>query len=246
VLSRERWPDKGDLILHALSLPKLSGVVEALCCTSRGNEVLPIFFFWKLISNIEQMSENAMRPQSPLWPSPSPPPSSPLPGRALENPYFMGVHQAKMPGYTESKPPEAFMDTRNALFPDDAGRDDPNIIQPAYSYPDVPAPKGCRRRKRIRPLPDNAKPMRLPSRIATQLDKEEAEAAQREMEEASEEEALDPEQSEESSIRTEQRKRKSGNQGARNQRRLAKKRQLENNSTFEVGETVEENCNVYK
>jgi cell division septation protein DedD len=165
----------------------------------------------------------------------------------------MGVHQAKMPGYTESKPPEAFMDTRNALFPDDAGRDDPNIIQPAYSYPDVPAPKGCRRRKRIRPLPDNAKPMRLPSRIATQLDKEEAEAAQREMqmdeaseEEALEEEALDPEQSKESSIRTKQRKRKSGNRGARNQRRLAKKRQWENNSTVEVGETVEENCNVYK
>jgi hypothetical protein len=107
--------------------------------------------------------------------------------------------------------------------------------------------------------------MRLPSRIATQLDKEEAEAAQREMqveeaeavqremqmeeaseEEASEEEALDPEQSKESSIRTKQRKRKSGNQGARNQRRLAKKRQWEINSTVEVGETVEENCNVYK
>jgi hypothetical protein len=173
----------------------------------------------------------------------------------------MGVHQAKMPGYTESKPPEAFMDTHDALFPDDAGRDDPNIIQPAYSYPDVPAPKGCRRRKRIRPLPDNAKPMRLPSRIATLLDKEEVEAAQREMqveeaeavqrkmqmeEASSEEEALDPEQSKESSIRTKQRKRKSGNQDTRNQRRLAKKRQLENNSTFEVGETVEENCNVYK
>jgi hypothetical protein len=175
----------------------------------------------------------------------------------------MGVHQAKMPGYIESKPPEAFMDTRNALFPDDAGRDDPNIIQPAYSYPDVPAPKGCRRRKRIRPLPDNAKPMRLPSQIATQLDKEEAEAAQREMqveeaeavqremqmEAASEEEALDSEQSKESAIRTKQRKRKSGNQGARNQRRRAKKRQWENSTfeeEFEEGETVEENCNVYK
>jgi hypothetical protein len=44
VLSRERWLDKGDLILHALSLPKLSGVVAALCCTSGGNEVLPILF----------------------------------------------------------------------------------------------------------------------------------------------------------------------------------------------------------
>jgi hypothetical protein len=43
VLSGERWPDKGDLILHALCLPKLSGVVAALCCTSSGNEVLPKF-----------------------------------------------------------------------------------------------------------------------------------------------------------------------------------------------------------
>jgi hypothetical protein len=43
VLSRERWPDKGDLILCALSLPKFSGVVAALCCTSGGNEVLPKF-----------------------------------------------------------------------------------------------------------------------------------------------------------------------------------------------------------
>jgi hypothetical protein len=153
----------------------------------------------------------------------------------------MGVYQAKMTGYTESKPPEAFMDTREALFPDDAGRDDPNIIQPTYSYPDVPAPKGCRRRKRIRPLAENAKPMRLPSRIATQLDKEEAE-----MEEASEEEAMDVEQSKESSVGTKKRKRKSGNQVTRNQRRLAKKTQLENDSTFEVGETVEQNCNVYK
>jgi hypothetical protein len=44
VLSRERWPEKGDLILYALSLPKFSGVVAALCCTSGGNEVLPNFF----------------------------------------------------------------------------------------------------------------------------------------------------------------------------------------------------------
>jgi hypothetical protein len=43
VLPRERWPDKGDLILCALLLPKLSGVVAALCCTSSGNEVLPKF-----------------------------------------------------------------------------------------------------------------------------------------------------------------------------------------------------------
>jgi hypothetical protein len=43
VVSRERWPDKGDLILCALLLPKLSGVVAALCCTSSGNEVLPKF-----------------------------------------------------------------------------------------------------------------------------------------------------------------------------------------------------------
>jgi hypothetical protein len=159
----------------------------------------------------------------------------------------MGVHEAKMPGYTESKPPEAFMDTREALFPDDAGRDDPNIIQPVYSYPDKPAPKGCRRRKRIRPLPENAKPMRLPSRIATLLETEEAEAEQREMqtEGGSDREAMDPEQSE-NSVREKRRKRKSGNQAARNQHRLAKKRQLENDSTSEVGETVEENCNVHK
>jgi hypothetical protein len=44
VLSRERWPDKGDLILYALSLPKFSGVVAACYCTSGGNEVLPNFF----------------------------------------------------------------------------------------------------------------------------------------------------------------------------------------------------------
>jgi hypothetical protein len=159
----------------------------------------------------------------------------------------MGVHEAKMPGYTESKPPEAFMDTREALFPDDAGRDDPNIIQPVYSYPDKPAPKGCRRRKRIRPLPENAKPMRLPSRIATLLETEEAEAEQREMqtEGGSDREAMDPEQSE-NSVREKRRKRKSGNQAARNQHRLAKKRQPENDGTSEVGETVEENCNVHK
>jgi hypothetical protein len=29
--------------LHTLCLPKLSGVVAALCCTSSGNEVLPNF-----------------------------------------------------------------------------------------------------------------------------------------------------------------------------------------------------------
>jgi hypothetical protein len=160
----------------------------------------------------------------------------------------MGVHEAKMPGYTESKPPEAFMDTREALFPEDAGRDDPNIIQPVYSYPDKPAPKGCRRRKRIRPLPENAKPMRLPSQIATLLEAEEAEAEQREMqtEEVSDGEAMDPEQSKENSVREKRRKAKSGNQAARNQHRLAKKRQLENDGTSEVGETVEENCNVHK
>ncbi|KAA8892655.1 hypothetical protein FN846DRAFT_896666 [Sphaerosporella brunnea] len=165
-----------------------------------------------------------LRSQLPLWPSPSPPselslpkpplpelslpepplPGPPLPGQALKNPYFMGVYQAKMPGHTESKPPKAFMDTQQALFPDDAGRDDPNIIQPLYSYPDKPALKACRRRKRVRPLPDNAKPMRLPSRMASLLKTEEREAEQRKVQ--AEEEAVNPQQSKENSDRTKRQK----------------------------------------
>jgi hypothetical protein len=173
------------------------------------------------------------RAQSPLWPSPSPPPEPQLPGRAHENPYFMGVYQAKMPGYTETKPPEAFMNTHEAIFPNDAERDDPNIIQPRFSYPDKPAPKGCRRRKRIRPLPENAKPIRLPSRMATLLEAEERGAEAEDQEVRAQHSALDVEQP--------AKKRRSGNQAARNQRRLARRKEVDNS-----GDITEDNCNVDK
>jgi hypothetical protein len=67
-------------------------------------------------------------------------------------------------------------------------------------------------------------------------EKEKAEAKPRKLQ--AEEEALNPEQSTGNSVRAKRQKRKSGNQMARNQRRLAKKRQLENDGTFEVWKII--------